>query len=81
MTQCDINYTPEGKWMSYDGGMPISVQLNLTFQELEPIYNTDYSEDIAEGRQHNPENPNDVGDLMPIALIKQYDENSSDVGY
>ena len=67
--------------MSYDGGMPISVQLNLTFQELEPIYNTDYSEDIAEGRQHNPENPNDVGDLMPIALIKQYDENSSDVGY
>ena len=81
LTQCDINYTPEGKWMSYDGGMPISVQLNLTFQELEPIYNTDYSEDIAEGRQHDPETPNDVGDLMPIALIKQYEEDTSDVGY
>jgi len=81
LTQCDINYTPEGKWMSYDGGMPISVQLNLSFQELEPIYNTDYSEDIAEGRQHNPQNPDDVGDLMPIALIKQYDQTTSDVGY
>ena len=81
LTQVDINYTPEGKWMSYEGGMPISIQLNLRFQELEPIYNTDYSDDIAEGRKHNPDDPNDIGDLMPITLIKQYEESSSDVGY
>ena len=67
--------------MSYEGGMPISIQLNLQFQELEPIYNTDYSDDIAEGRKHNPDDPNDIGDLMPITLIKQYEESSSDVGY
>jgi len=81
LTNVTVNYTPEGKWMSYDGGMPISVSLSLRFQELEPIYNTDYSEDIARNRQHNPQNPNDVGDLMPIALIKQFDKKSSDVGY
>lgn len=81
LTNVTVNYTPEGKWMSYEGGMPISVSLSLRFQELEPIYNTDYSEDIARNRQHNPQNPNDVGDLMPIALIKQFDKTSSDVGY
>ena len=43
----DINYTPEGQWMAYENGMPISVMMTLRFAELEPIYDTDYSEDIA----------------------------------
>tara|TARA_B100000287_G_scaffold429422_1_gene482727 strand:+ start:7814 stop:9517 length:1704 start_codon:yes stop_codon:yes gene_type:complete len=81
LTQCDINYTPEGQWMAYEGGMPVSVSMTLRFNELEPVYNTDYSPRVAAGRQHNPASDNDLGDLMPISIIKQYDERSSDVGY
>lgn len=81
LTACDINYTPEGQWMAYEKGMPISVNMTLRFNELEPIYNTDYSNNIAAGRAHNKDKPGDTGDLMPISIIKQYDESTSDVGY
>jgi len=37
-----VNYTPEGAFASYDKGQPVSVLLTLNFQELEPIYDTDY---------------------------------------
>ena len=81
LTMCNVGYTPEARWMSYEGGMPTSVEMQLTFQELEPIYNTDYSPDVARGRKHDPNKDGDTGDLMPICLIKQNDPNSSDVGY
>ena len=44
LTNVDVNYTPEGQWMAYENGMPISVMMTLRFNELEPIYDTDYSE-------------------------------------
>jgi len=81
LTGITVNYTPEGQWMSYEGGMPISVNMTLSFQELEPIYNTDYSPDVMDGRKWDPDDPETVGDLMPISLIKQYDTSTSDVGY
>ena len=37
-----MNYTPEGAFASYEKGQPVSVLLSLNFQELEPIYDTDY---------------------------------------
>ena len=77
----DINYTPEGQWMSYENGMPISVMMTLRFAELEPIYDTDYSEDIAKDRQYDPNDPESIGDLMPISIIKQNSPYSSDIGY
>ena len=77
----DINYTPEGQWMAYENGMPISVMMTLRFAELEPIYDTDYSEDIARDRQYDPNDPESIGDLMPISIIKQNSPYSSDIGY
>ena len=42
LTGTSVNYTPEGAFASYDKGQPVSVLLSLNFQELEPIYDTDY---------------------------------------
>lgn len=40
--QCD--YTPDGFWAAYQAGQPVSTVMSLTFNELEPIYDTDYQE-------------------------------------
>ena len=42
LTQTSVNYTPEGAFASYEKGQPVSIILTLGFQELEPIYDTDY---------------------------------------
>ena len=42
LTGTSVNYTPEGAFASYEKGQPVSVLLTLAFQELEPIYDTDY---------------------------------------
>lgn len=38
------NYTPDGLWAAYEKGQPISTVMQLSFYELEPIYDTDYQE-------------------------------------
>ena len=81
LTNVSINYTPEGQWLAYENGMPIAVNMSLRFAELEPIYDTDYSEDVAEDRQYDPNDPNSTGDLYPISEIDQNSPYSSDVGY
>lgn len=46
LTNCRVNYTPEGNYMSFDDSNEpsmVSYQLDLEFQELEPIYNDDYT--------------------------------------
>ena len=42
LTGTSVNYTPEGAFASYEKGQPVSVLLSLAFQELEPIYDSDY---------------------------------------
>ena len=37
-------YTGEGVYSTYDDGTPVSIELNLTFKELQPIYDIDYDE-------------------------------------
>lgn len=37
-----VNYTGEGTYATYDDGTPVSMIMDLTFKELEPIYDTDY---------------------------------------
>ena len=81
LTDINLNYTPEGMWMAYEGGQPISVQMSLKFNELEPIYNTDYSSDIAKGRAFDSGDPESTGDLMPISVIRQDSPYTADVGY
>ena len=54
-------------------GMPISVLMTLRFNELEPIYNTDYSPEVAKGRYDMMRLKDNLGDLFPISFIKQDD--------
>ena len=43
LTRIATNYTPDSEWNAFEGGMPVSVQIEMEFSELEPLYNTDYS--------------------------------------
>ena len=51
LTGTSVNYTPEGAFASYDGGQPVSVLLTLAFQELEPIYDSDYKFEGGDGER------------------------------
>ena len=42
-----INYTGEGNYATYGDGTPISMIMDLTFKELEPIYDIDYEDPIT----------------------------------
>ena len=47
LTNISVNYTGEGVYATYDDATPISMTMDLTFKELEPIYDVDY--DFADG--------------------------------
>ena len=53
VTGCAINYTPDGVWSAYEDGQPTSVVMTLRMQELEPVYDTDYSTNIMEEKLFN----------------------------
>ena len=46
LTACEINYTPEGVYQSYDDqdavSMPVRTNMTLSFTELTPIFEQDY---------------------------------------
>ena len=42
LTNISVNYTSEGVYATYDDATPISMTIDLTFKELEPIYDVDY---------------------------------------
>ena len=48
-----VNYTGERTYATYDDGTPVSMIMDLTFKELEPIYDIDY-EDSFLGPFANP---------------------------
>lgn len=37
-----VNYTPEGQYATFHDGVLVSYEINMQFQELEPIFNNDY---------------------------------------
>lgn len=37
-----VNYAPDGQWSAYEEGQPVSYTMTLGFQEIEPIYESDY---------------------------------------
>ena len=43
LTDCSVNYTPDGSFMAYDNDSMIAYEMTLSFQEIEPIYNNDMS--------------------------------------
>ena len=60
-TGCAVNYTPDGMWNAYERGQPVSVTMSLRFAELEPIFDTDYDEDLFNYSENRP-------DLQPIPI-------------
>jgi hypothetical protein len=43
-----VNYTPDGNYMTYQDGSMTQYELNLTFGEIDPIYENDY--ELNEGK-------------------------------
>lgn len=64
LTGFAMNYAADGNWAAYDDGQPVSVIMNMSFKELEPIYDTDYQENIFDGRTFTGKD--NSGDLYPI---------------
>ena len=44
LTNFNIQYAPDGSYMTYDDGSMTSYTLNMTFGELNPIYADDINE-------------------------------------
>jgi hypothetical protein len=42
LTNCSVDYTPLGSYMTYEDGTMVAYTISLSFQELTPIYDTDY---------------------------------------
>ena len=60
-TGAAVNYTPDGMWNAYEKGQPVAVTLSLRFSELEPIFDTDYDENIFNYDKNRP-------DLRPVPI-------------
>ena len=50
LTSIGVNYTGSGQYSTYgdDLGTPVHMKMNLSFQELEPIYREDYEESFVD---------------------------------
>jgi hypothetical protein len=44
LTNCSVDYTPLGTYMTYPDGTMVYYTMSLQFQELEPIYSRDYKD-------------------------------------
>ena len=42
LTDISVNYTADGVYTTYEDATPVSMQMDLSFKELEPIYDSDY---------------------------------------
>ena len=49
MTGLNVNYTPNQTFMAFANNMPVAYQVDMQFQELEPIFNDDYTNDNSIG--------------------------------
>ena len=43
LKSCNVNYTADGTWATYNDGSPISMTMTLAFTELTPVFNEDYA--------------------------------------
>ncbi len=44
LTGFNVNYTPDGNYATYEDSSMISYEVQFSFMELEPVYNTDYAD-------------------------------------
>ena len=61
----NMNYMPENSYMTYDDTSMVAYNMQLAFQELEPIFNDDYDDNDQEqtGMISMPGNPNTGGNI------------------
>ena len=45
LTQFNVTYAPDGSYMTYDDGSMTAYNVNMTFGELNPIYENDFDDD------------------------------------
>jgi len=48
LTSMNVNYTGSGTYMTYSDGLksPVHMKMDLSFQELSPVYSEDYTDDM-----------------------------------
>ena len=67
LVNMQVVYAPDGQWAAYDEGQPVSLTMTLNFQEIEPVYESDYQDanrifsDFKGKSDYSPVNDNDVG--------------------
>ena len=49
LTAMTVNYTNSGTYATYNDSTPVSIRMNLTFKELNPIYFEDYKDFTGKG--------------------------------
>ena len=49
LTAMTVNYTNSGTYATYSDSTPVSIRMNLTFKELNPIYFEDYKDFTGKG--------------------------------
>lgn len=73
LTQCEINYAPDGVYQSYEdssaGSSPVRTVMNMSFTELTPIFQDDYldkNERMSMGSKVEKNEFNDLYDTKKI---------------
>jgi hypothetical protein len=49
LVNMSVVYAPDGTWAAYDKGQPVSLTMSLNFQEIEPVYESDYQTKLSDG--------------------------------
>jgi hypothetical protein len=47
LVNMNVVYAPDGQWAAYDEGQPVSLTMTLNFQEIEPVYESDYQTKLS----------------------------------
>ena len=48
LVNMSVVYAPDGQWAAYDKGQPVSLTMSLNFQEIEPVYESDYQTKLSD---------------------------------
>jgi len=76
LTACEINFTPDNQYQSYEDpsaiSMPVRSTMSLTFTELSPIFSNDYVDDGS---------PNPSVDDLGMLVRGENSINENDIGF
>ena len=79
LQNCEINYTPQNNYSTFEDGVMNAYEMTLSFQELTPIYNDDYEDTTASSLTDGVE-WDLVGDYSGLGG-RPGDESGPEIGY